>query len=309
MARQTWAVYSVRDHLPPYAFVTDVLLYDCVRVPVPSDDDRDRWVREGWKPERQARLLEVLGNRAQPLVWDAEMREHWRSNYRAAKNSARQTAPDAFRMTRDILVESLPRRVTGVDTICAYQGWNDLQADAQLTFLPEAEHHPGIVAAAIAWSFAVPSQLQSQPADLEAELDVLAAAVQLSDRKAYRRNRRSYWRWVREFSSGTLTGQDAIEDAVEELEELVEEQHELVRAVWIDRAVRTGFLLGTVTLGMLPPLTPAALALAALSVGQFTWAELRDSRGQVGGDDDSRVTAMFCQIDKQLRQRFFQDHR
>jgi hypothetical protein len=60
---------------------------------------------------------------------------------------------------------------------------------------------------------------------------------------------------------------------------------------------------------MLPPLTPAALALAALSVGQFTWAELRDSRGQVGGDDDSRVTAMFCQIDKQLRQRFFQDHR
>jgi hypothetical protein len=31
MARQTWAVYSVRDHLTPYAFVTDVLLYDCVR--------------------------------------------------------------------------------------------------------------------------------------------------------------------------------------------------------------------------------------------------------------------------------------
>jgi hypothetical protein len=72
--------------------------------------------------------------------------------------------------------------------------------------------------------------------------------------------------------------------------------------------VRTGFLLGTVTLGMLPPLTPAALALTALSVDQFTWAELRDSRGQVG-NDDSRVTAMFCRIDKQLRQRFFQDHR
>jgi hypothetical protein len=45
VARETWAVYSVRDHLAAYAFVTDVLLYDRVRVPVPSDEDRERWAR------------------------------------------------------------------------------------------------------------------------------------------------------------------------------------------------------------------------------------------------------------------------
>lgn len=309
MARETWAVYSVRDHLTSYAFLTDVLLYDRVRVPVPSDDDRDRWVREGWHPERQARLLEVLGDRARPLVWDTDLREQWRSNYWAAQSSARQTTPNAFGMTRGLLLESLPRRVTGVDTVAAYQSFGDLQNDAQLTVLQEAEYHSGIVAASIAWNFAVPPQLQAEPADLETELEVLATAVELSDSKPYRRNRRSYWRWVQEFETGTITGQDAVEDAVEELEELIQEQHDLVRDVWIDRAVQTGFLLGTVTLGMITsPLTPVALAGAALAVGQFTWAGMRNRR-QEPGQGEARVTAMFCQIDDRIRRRFFEDCR
>jgi hypothetical protein len=304
MSRETWAVYSVRDHLSPYAFVTDVLLYDRIRVPVPTEDDLDRWDQQGWKPDRQARLLEVLGDRAQPLEWDEDLRERWKSSFLAASKAAQQTAPDAFKMTRRLLVESLPRQVTGVDTVCAYRGWSELQEDAQLTELAEPTRNPGLVAAAVAWDFAVPPQIEEEPVGMSQELEVLAAAIELSSRKDYRRNRRAYWRWAREFSSGTVTGQAAIDEAVEELEELVDEQHELVHQVWLDRAVRTGFLVGTVTLGLLAgPLTPVAVAGAALGLGQFTWGELRE-RPQLG-NDRARVAEMFCQIDSRLRSEIF----
>ena len=117
MARETWAVYSVRDHTVPYAFVADVLLYDRVRMPVPSPDDHQRWQDQGWQPERQAALLEALEDRVQPLVWDAKQRDRWSQSYQAAKDSALETAPDAFTMTRMQLIEALPRSVTGVDTV------------------------------------------------------------------------------------------------------------------------------------------------------------------------------------------------
>ncbi|MEU4222320.1 hypothetical protein [Actinoplanes sp. NPDC026623] len=75
----------------------------------------------------------------------------------------------------------------------------------------------------------MPAQAQMEPPHLDAELEVLAAAaVAVSGRKAYRRNRRAYCRWVREFSDGTVTGPEA----VDELQDLVEEQRELVSDVW-----------------------------------------------------------------------------
>ena len=307
MARETWAVYSVRDHLAAYAFVPDVLLYDCVRVPVPTEDDRERWVDQGWNPERQARLLAVLGDRVKPIEWNALQREQWRSNYHAAQQSASETRPDAFHLTRIQLIDSLPRTVTGIDTVCGYQDLDELRDDGQVVRLDRPDTAPGLVAASVAWDFAVPAQAQKAAPHLDAELEVLAAAVAVSGRKEYRRNRRAYWRWVREFSDGTVTGPEAVADAVDELHDLVEEQHELVRDEWIDRAVRTGFLLGTVTLGMLAaPLAPVVLAGAAVSVGEFTWTELRNRR-QAGGDAEAKVAAMFCQIDRKVLRKFFND--
>jgi hypothetical protein len=240
-------------------------------------------------------------------VWSADQREQWRSSYQAAQQSASETRPDAFRYTRMLLIDSLPRAVTGIDTVCGYQKFDELRDDAQVARLDQPDVAPGLVAASIAWDFAVPAQAQKEPPHLEAELDVLAAAVEVSSQKAYRRNRRAYWRWVREFSAGTVTGPEAVADAVAELHDLVEEQHELVSDVWIDRAVRTGFLLGTVTLGLLAaPLAPVVLAGAAVSVGEFTWTELRNRR-QAGGDAETKVAAMFCQIDRKVRRRFFKD--
>jgi hypothetical protein len=73
MKPQLWGCYSVADHLEPRAFVADLLLYDRLVVPVPVADDMQRWV-ERWDPERQARLLAILGSLAVQVKWT----EHWR---------------------------------------------------------------------------------------------------------------------------------------------------------------------------------------------------------------------------------------
>lgn len=306
MPRETWAVHSVRDHMAQYPFIVDCLLYDRVRMPVPAGNDLDRWVTREWDPERLQSFIEVLGDRARPLEWDEALREKSRSGYLAAKRSAVDTAPDAFKWTRTVLIDSLPRDVTGVDTVSAYTDFDSMRQDNGLTELIPAPQPPGLIAASIAWEFTVPGELRNDPIDLQQELDVLRAAVALSDGKQYRKNRRSYWRWVREFSAGTVTGEEALTEALNELEELVQEQNDLARSSWIDRAVRMGFLLGTVTLGMVDrPLTPVAAAGAALAVGQFGWAELQ-SRQQMG-TKESQVGAMFCLIDDRIRKRFFEE--
>jgi hypothetical protein len=305
MPREVWAVHSVRDHMTNYPFVVDCLLYDRVRIPVPDDKDRGRWFEQEWDPGRLQRFIDVLGDRARPLEWHEELRKKWRSSYLAAKQSAGETAPDAFKMTRTLLVDSLPRNVTGVDTVSAYTNFEEMRQDAGLTELGRVPQAPGLIAASIAWEFAVPGELRNEPIDLQQELDVLRAAVDLSNGKVYRKNRRAYWRWVREFTAGTVTGEEALADGLDELQELAQEQRELARSVWVDRAVRMGFLLGTVTLGMVAgPLTPIAAAGAALAVGQFGWAELWNR--QQAGTNEAQVGAMFCLIDDRIRKHFFE---
>ena len=292
MARETWAIYSVRDHEVPYPFIGDVLLYDRIRVPVPGPGDLDYWKAQGWDPLRQQALLRALGDRAKPIPWSGTIRQRWRSAYLVAKESAVETAPDAFAMTRRELIDSLPRSVTGVETVAAYRDWAHLRDEEQVSHgVWEAPYPGAAVSAAIAWDFAVPPQVDSAPVDLDEEVGVLKAAVKVSGEPAYRRNRSAYWRWVRDFATGTVTGQDAVQEGVEELEELVLEQQKFVHQAWGDRVVRTGFLLGAVTLGMVAgPITPVALAAAALGIGQFTWGELRQPKPPQ--HDAARVAAM-----------------
>ena len=58
MALRLWGCFSVADHLAERAFVAHLLLYDRLVVPVPSDDDMDRWEAR-WNPTRQAELLAI----------------------------------------------------------------------------------------------------------------------------------------------------------------------------------------------------------------------------------------------------------
>src|SRR4051812_19829867 len=85
MGHEVWGAYSVRDHLPDQAFAADVMIYDRLVVPVPpsrdtsrGDEEWRRWQGQGWKPERQQRLLSILGEKAYPLEWDDFRQNLWR---------------------------------------------------------------------------------------------------------------------------------------------------------------------------------------------------------------------------------------
>ncbi|MEP7107401.1 MAG: hypothetical protein ABI760_05450 [Ferruginibacter sp.] len=51
MSREGWGTFSVMDHQRPGAFVSEILLYDRLVNPVPSDKgERKRWMEIGLKP-------------------------------------------------------------------------------------------------------------------------------------------------------------------------------------------------------------------------------------------------------------------
>jgi hypothetical protein len=275
-------------------------------MPVPSPDDHQRWQDQGWQPERQAAFLEALEDRVQPLVWDAEQRDRWSQSYQAAKDSALETAPDAFAMTCMQLIEALPRSVTGVDTVAAYRGLDALRQDTGFGLVDNINLGPGLASAVLASEFAVPAALDTPPQSLNQELEVLGSALAISSSKDYQRNRRAYWRWLRDFTSGVITDIDAVEEAVEELKDLMEEQRELAHDAQIDTVVRTGLLAAEVTLGLVvaAAFPPIALAGAAVAIGNFTWTQLQNRRAPQDGDE-AKVTAFFCQIDDVIRQEYF----
>ena len=81
MAKQLWGAHSVADHCVARAYVTDVILYDRIVVPVPPHDEPDeikRWQAQ-WDPERQGTLLAALGDFAHRIEWSSELRDEWSS--------------------------------------------------------------------------------------------------------------------------------------------------------------------------------------------------------------------------------------
>lgn len=100
MAKRLWGCYSVADHLPERAFVADLLLYDRLMIPTPAADDLERWQKK-WDPERQARMLEILGPFAEQITWSAPLRDEWEKAF--STQTLAQDADSAYQWTRRII--------------------------------------------------------------------------------------------------------------------------------------------------------------------------------------------------------------
>ena len=105
MARRLWGCYSVADHLEHRAFVADVVTYDRLVVPFPSSDDLGRWEAH-WNPERQQRLLEILGGLAERVEWSETLRKQFAQEW-----SPGDAALDlAYGATRRIISDDVARK-------------------------------------------------------------------------------------------------------------------------------------------------------------------------------------------------------
>lgn len=120
MGHEMWGAFTVRDHCLKRAFVGEVLLYDQLVIPVPPDDEpdeRQRWSREGWDHDRLDRMLAILGDLAQPVRWDTNHRQQWADLKDAMDGMVRDSS---FRATPGVLLQGLPKYVTGVDAVANY---------------------------------------------------------------------------------------------------------------------------------------------------------------------------------------------
>lgn len=87
--RERWGTFSVRDHVSDAPFVTEVLLYDRLVIPVPDPDDSqavEYWKKENWQPELLTECLDVLRVKTEKddglaltVPWDASKRKRFRS--------------------------------------------------------------------------------------------------------------------------------------------------------------------------------------------------------------------------------------
>jgi hypothetical protein len=108
-----WGCYSVRDHLEPRAFVADLLLYDRLVVPVPTEDDLARWQKR-WDPARQKKLLDIAAPFVERVPWDEGLRDEYASEYSPAiaaseidSISRRAAGLDAYELTRRLITERI----------------------------------------------------------------------------------------------------------------------------------------------------------------------------------------------------------
>ena len=77
--RPRWGTLSVKSHLNLDALAMDLLLYDALIFPTPSDEaEADRWDREGWDTAVLARRVVQLGDLAYTAPWDDRLRSIWR---------------------------------------------------------------------------------------------------------------------------------------------------------------------------------------------------------------------------------------
>ncbi len=227
MASQIWGTFSVKDHCRANAFVREVLLFDRLVLPVPSDEqERSRWrqpnpknPQENWDPDRLDVLRNILGSQdilaepveergllgtirrrrahsppglsPEPLVWDSPWNEQrWQgSQVDAAKII---TNMDAFFSTRMILAmgEDLPGVI---EAVAAFPSAKKCHEELKPGDVPPADPTAAQALLMLAAPLLTPQGEEGK------DFGPLRDAAALAREPRFRQERRAYYDWMREF--------------------------------------------------------------------------------------------------------------
>jgi hypothetical protein len=299
--RGTCGVFAVNSHCREEPFVRDVLLYDQLLIPVPPHDEPkewDSWVREGWEPWDQEKLLEVLGTQdhhepgIEPLAYTVEWSGDWRALWR--ENWAHRGVGDTpFSTTAKMLKVAVPTGYEAVEAVVAYQSLDEFAMKTSMQPTPTGGQHvpESLLVALIGYELLLPPPGK----------DSLNAAVELARDSKFRAQRQAFYEDIRQFlapleprseeqgnDAALYTDPATVRAAVERLSSQMNDYDAFLRGTTGWKRVEYAMaVLGFIATGILSFANPIALAGVFASVGQFVAANVsstaREGNGSISG--------------------------
>ena len=221
MSSERWGAFSVIDHTNPATLTPDVLLYDRLVFPVPTSDfDKTRWEKQGWQPQKQAKLVDDLGDLAVSADWSSQDQLKWADLYKRLQFDTEEIVKEAgnelsYQATRMVLAQKkypLPVGVNGIDVIAASRSEQEFRRrfDVDLKEVPHVVSNFGLK---LRQRIAVPfSERKPEHA--------LTSAIQLAREDREFRNKRTR---VYELQNRVLSTPDPPRESVQELEQATQE--------------------------------------------------------------------------------------
>jgi hypothetical protein len=282
MTSERWGAFSVIDHKNTAALIPEILLYDRLVIPVPFDppvnegspplyDDRPRWEKEQWDPQGLYKRLKELGNLAVKTTWNTDRQKTFHmemEKLRQAGLDAMNIVPEVrdtipYQITRRILAQEqpkLPRGISHVDVVAAYQSEKDFEADFIVESAPEPEKRD------LAKLGLLLGQKLAIPEDKDNPEQALQDAIKLAKKSTFKKKRRDLYEWqVRVIRDGFKP-----EEAIEEMEHLIDEYNTCVKNAVKKYAFRVVFTLAGVAISLAGTVfNPFSATGAVLSLVQF----------------------------------------
>lgn len=270
--RERWGTFSVRDHLTEAPFVTEVLLYDRLVIPVPPIDAQQEPFWREFNPELQAKCLEVLHIKTEEtdglvltVPWDESKRKRFANKMSvAAALATQQRHPDQqhyvdpFEITRQLIKDefkpALPQGVSHAWPVAAFSSAKSYEAAVAEGNREFAQRR---LAVQIAHQFLTPSSP-------DAGQELLKRAVDLSMSDAFRQKRANFYQWQESVFDDDLTD----DKAIEELEARLKKYNEAIAKAFKDVHIRYAYtvipigitLTATILSGALPAIVLAGAA-------------------------------------------------
>jgi hypothetical protein len=315
--RERWGTFSVRDHVTAAPFVSDVLIYDRLVIPIPDPNNPESersWADRGYRPDDQRRCLDILGVKtdwkdglALTVPWDSSKEERFRTRMNAAaaltaqKNSPKATYyMDPFAMTRELNAgefrPALPADVTKAWAVAAYPSAaafrEDLAASHRMAGIAPGEDRRSQLAFELRHRFLTPERP-------DPDHEMLKRAADLSRKDDFRRKRALFYAWQENIIENEIDD----EKAIRELEQLLDDYNKATQKAFgevIAKAVFTTLAIGVGIGGAAVAGGLAGLAAAGgaglIEFGRF-WAF--DRKPKID-DGDLNAAAMIHDAEKTL---------
>jgi hypothetical protein len=308
-AVELWGTFAVADHLRPAPFVTDVLLYDRLVIPVPEQGHRDKEWSTCWRASALMPLVDVLDDLAVPMPWGEAQAAQAVDRHGAALAVERDVAatkqvdPDApaYFVTRAMLADWANREAddalfarlralskdpgTTVRAVTAYGSAVELEAGLGLEPAPAADPAPQRAAAVFDWVV--------HPPVGDDDLTILRHAVGLARRADFREHRRWFYARLQELESL------AIEDVRRELARRLADYERIMRAQGWHTAARRATQVLLIAPGLIAQIEPISAALVGAAVGGAAYY-VGEHMPRADPDAKTRVAAMAWDVQRAM---------